>query len=748
MDADNVAFPRAESEVMPPANMLDMLPVPRSSSEVVKPSEVFMNLMMMEPLKREVSKPVPGSFCAAPEPCSGSPGVTNGAAASPQPGACCSPQVETLRTAAPKLLYTGGPSGSFAPQTTSGVASPVSPSDGFGSFVLRRPYLPEESLQRLSAPTAQVPQAVQQAPGAQWNQPLSYQTLLKHVQPFQVAQQPQSFVAQAVQPSPYSSAVQAAPQSLLSVLRLPGGSHTSAPPLTASMQLPPGTPTSPQPPVPASMQLPLSRRTVANRHWSEPISSSPASLQAAPDVSQRNHSQLPPVVRNQLPPALQTTAAQQPWQPQQCAFQNATLPLQRPEASAGSVPSLAPAPSPPVLAQASPVPVQMRTAVHTAPAAQCTSSQALPKLAAGTGPWGQTAVAQQPQPLPVQSASRPSPSLQPRLQLQAPVQPQPQPFWEPPSQQVLASAPAATPVQGQPPSQPQQQPLQLQGQVQLRQPQVQLQIPTSTSSQQPQILTPTPIAASAQGQLSTQQPQILTPTSCAASAQGQPSTQQPQILTPTTIATSAQGQPSTQQPQILTPTSCAASAQGQPSTQQPQILTPTTIATLAQGQPSTQQPQILTPTTIATSAQGQPSTQQPQILTPTTIAASALGQPSTQQPQIRTTSITALAQGHPSSQQPQWQLPLVQPQAQPQIFTPTSAAASSQWQFPAEAMVRSRPQEEYSWQLQVPSTSQWMLQNSQQVASPSIENLKQSVPSGSNPVLEAVQRAAMQFPLP
>jgi len=63
-------------------------------------------------------------------------------------------------------------------------------------------------------------------------------------------------------------------------------------------------------------------------------------------------------------------------------------------------------------------------------------------------------------------------------------------------------------------------------------------------------------------------------------------------------------------------------------------------------------------------------------------------------------------------------------------------------------MVRSRPQEEYSWQLQVPSTSPWMLQNSQQVASPSIENLKQNVPSGSNPVLEAVQRAAMQFPLP
>jgi len=45
--------------------MLSALPVPRCSSEVIKPSELFLDLMMLDPLKRELS-PVAGGKSATP----------------------------------------------------------------------------------------------------------------------------------------------------------------------------------------------------------------------------------------------------------------------------------------------------------------------------------------------------------------------------------------------------------------------------------------------------------------------------------------------------------------------------------------------------------------------------------------------------------------------------------------------------------------------------------------------------------
>eukprot|EP00438_Fugacium_kawagutii_P005474 Skav236536 [mRNA] locus=scaffold1774:29730:33793:+ [translate_table: standard] len=50
------AFPRADTDIIKSEDIVTALPVPRSSSEVVKPSELFLDLMMLDPLKtKEVS---------------------------------------------------------------------------------------------------------------------------------------------------------------------------------------------------------------------------------------------------------------------------------------------------------------------------------------------------------------------------------------------------------------------------------------------------------------------------------------------------------------------------------------------------------------------------------------------------------------------------------------------------------------------------------------------------------------------
>eukprot|EP00437_Effrenium_voratum_P023553 CAMPEP_0181408538 /NCGR_PEP_ID=MMETSP1110-20121109/6351_1 /TAXON_ID=174948 /ORGANISM="Symbiodinium sp., Strain CCMP421" /LENGTH=538 /DNA_ID=CAMNT_0023531009 /DNA_START=81 /DNA_END=1697 /DNA_ORIENTATION=+ len=63
--APEPSFPRAGTEIISEGDMLSALPVPRCSSEVIKPSELFLDLMMLDPLKRELS-PVAGGKSATP----------------------------------------------------------------------------------------------------------------------------------------------------------------------------------------------------------------------------------------------------------------------------------------------------------------------------------------------------------------------------------------------------------------------------------------------------------------------------------------------------------------------------------------------------------------------------------------------------------------------------------------------------------------------------------------------------------
>eukprot|EP00435_Cladocopium_sp_Y103_P058542 s185_g20.t1 len=54
---DVASFPRADTDIIKSEDMITALPVPRSSSEVIKPSELFLDLMMLDPLKtKEVSE--------------------------------------------------------------------------------------------------------------------------------------------------------------------------------------------------------------------------------------------------------------------------------------------------------------------------------------------------------------------------------------------------------------------------------------------------------------------------------------------------------------------------------------------------------------------------------------------------------------------------------------------------------------------------------------------------------------------
>jgi len=58
MAEDPEGIPRAESEVITTSQMLAALPAPRSSSEIVDPSPVFVDLMMLSPIKPEKKQPV------------------------------------------------------------------------------------------------------------------------------------------------------------------------------------------------------------------------------------------------------------------------------------------------------------------------------------------------------------------------------------------------------------------------------------------------------------------------------------------------------------------------------------------------------------------------------------------------------------------------------------------------------------------------------------------------------------------
>lgn len=53
MEEDPEGVPRAESEVITTSQMLAALPAPRSSSEIISPSAVFVDLMMLSPIKPE-----------------------------------------------------------------------------------------------------------------------------------------------------------------------------------------------------------------------------------------------------------------------------------------------------------------------------------------------------------------------------------------------------------------------------------------------------------------------------------------------------------------------------------------------------------------------------------------------------------------------------------------------------------------------------------------------------------------------
>mmetsp|Transcript_38138 Transcript_38138/g.68955 ORF Transcript_38138/g.68955 Transcript_38138/m.68955 type:complete len:544 (-) Transcript_38138:10-1641(-) len=123
-NACHASFPRAESEVVNPGMMLDSLPVPRSSSEVIKPSEVFLDLMMLEPLKNPISRQATANVLSA----------GNGT----MPG-----YFGTRAPARPPALAPIQGNGSFA--VTDGNWTPVgigpgagTPPKGAGSFVLRR----------------------------------------------------------------------------------------------------------------------------------------------------------------------------------------------------------------------------------------------------------------------------------------------------------------------------------------------------------------------------------------------------------------------------------------------------------------------------------------------------------------------------------------------------------------------------------------------------------------------------------
>lgn len=92
---DVASFPRADTDIIKSEDMIAALPVPRSSSEVIKPSELFLDLMMLDPLKtKEVSETAKPSTApraeASPKhlpPACSAPPVTQPAIASALPAA-------------------------------------------------------------------------------------------------------------------------------------------------------------------------------------------------------------------------------------------------------------------------------------------------------------------------------------------------------------------------------------------------------------------------------------------------------------------------------------------------------------------------------------------------------------------------------------------------------------------------------------------------------------------------------------
>jgi len=91
---DVASFPRADTDIIKSEDMITALPVPRSSSEVIKPSELFLDLMMLDPLKtKEVSETAKPSTApraeASPKhlPPASAPPVTQPAIASALPAA-------------------------------------------------------------------------------------------------------------------------------------------------------------------------------------------------------------------------------------------------------------------------------------------------------------------------------------------------------------------------------------------------------------------------------------------------------------------------------------------------------------------------------------------------------------------------------------------------------------------------------------------------------------------------------------
>jgi len=142
------SFPRAESEVVNPCQAMDSLPVPRSSSEVIKPSEIFLDLMMLEPLKAPISR----QATAVP--------ATNGM----PPGYVATRPPPARPPALSPIQATSSYGGADGHWTPVGIAAgTATPPNGAGSFVLRRGMeVPRQVMPQLGY--ASRPSAVVQPP--------------------------------------------------------------------------------------------------------------------------------------------------------------------------------------------------------------------------------------------------------------------------------------------------------------------------------------------------------------------------------------------------------------------------------------------------------------------------------------------------------------------------------------------------------------------------------------------------------
>mmetsp|Transcript_63358 Transcript_63358/g.125305 ORF Transcript_63358/g.125305 Transcript_63358/m.125305 type:complete len:481 (+) Transcript_63358:121-1563(+) len=97
---EHEGVPRAESEVITTSQMLAALPAPRSSSEIVAPSPVFVDLMMLSPIKPENKSEKNKPPAAAPQV---QTAQKEAPLASPDRGAAASPAANWIGKSAPAL---------------------------------------------------------------------------------------------------------------------------------------------------------------------------------------------------------------------------------------------------------------------------------------------------------------------------------------------------------------------------------------------------------------------------------------------------------------------------------------------------------------------------------------------------------------------------------------------------------------------------------------------------------------------